>query len=98
MAKAKNKKLNPTVRKKSWVLFATIFFATYFISLFIPLISGYTRFPVYVAICGKLPVVASDIAGKSYRLPGDEIYGPTMFANSYFCTENQAKDEGYRRN
>jgi hypothetical protein len=44
----------------------------------------------------RLPVAATKFAAAySYELPGEPLYGPSPF-NEYFCTEQQAKNAGFR--
>lgn len=96
MVKANTEKTIKGRNKKILIGFGA-FVAVYIASLFTPLLSGYTRFPVYVVKCGGLPVAASDLAGKSYRLPGHEVYGPSLFTNKYFCTEQEAVKNYYQK-
>lgn len=95
MVKSNTKKSVKEGKQKILVGFG-IFVAVYVISMFVPVISSYTRFPVYIVKCDGLPVITSDLAGKSYSLPGDEMYGPSIFKNSYFCTEQEVIEKGYR--
>lgn len=95
MVKADTKRA--TKRRSKKILIGTgILIVVYAISLFTPLISSYSRYPIYLVKCGGAPVITSDLAGKSYTLPGDPAYGPSLFKNGYYCSEQEAIDRGYR--
>lgn len=83
--------------KKKWLIVSAVLIALYFVSLFVPLIAPFTRYPLYIVKCGGLPIVASNFAaGNTYRVPGDEGYGVKVFDNHMFCTESEAKSAGFR--
>lgn len=69
----------------------------YTISLFVPGISPYTRYPLYVVKCAGRPVIASDFAGhETYITPGSRFYGINPFTTAaYFCSEEAARAHGY---
>lgn len=97
----KDKKLkhkNKRSTKQKWLIRTGVFVGIYFISLFVPLISPYTKFPLYVIKCGGLPVVE---IGYSYILPTVDNIGRRYYINPligvYYCTEQEAKDAGLRK-
>jgi len=77
---------------------AVIFVILYTASLFIPLISPFTRYPLFVLKCLNLPIEASEfMAGDSYTVPGSQTYRVDMFTTHYFCTESQAQAAGFHK-
>lgn len=69
--------------------------AVYFISLYVPLISAYTKYPVYVVKCGGKPIIAKRGKRDNYTLPGNRFYNINFRITDYFCTEAEAKSAGY---
>jgi energy-converting hydrogenase Eha subunit A len=90
------KKDTPTKKshKKAIIITSTIV-GLYVISLFVPFISNYTQFPLYVIKCGGRPVVAN--IGGSYDVPGSSTYQVTGLDKAFFCSEKEAKAAGYRK-
>lgn len=85
-------------KKKSYkkaIIIVSAIVAAYIISLFVPLISGYTRFPIYIVKCRNLPVIGYDLAGYSYKLSSSKSYGPSIFVSQYFCNETEAMRAGF---
>lgn len=78
-----------------------VFIIAYAISMYMPIIGGYTGWPYALIKCGKLPVITSDfMADYSYSVPGMTSYrGPTWLnnVNSYVCTPQDAVQQGYRK-
>jgi hypothetical protein len=78
-----------------------VFLLLYIVSMFLPIIGGYTAYPVAIARCGKLPVITSDfMAGYDYSEPGmTSYYGPSWLNTNknYVCTAQDAEAEGYRK-
>jgi hypothetical protein len=71
----------------------------YLVSLLVPWVYPYTRYPVYFVKCGGAPVVATDFAAAySYDRPGDKYYGIDPFVSEYFCTAAEAEAAGYHHN
>lgn len=75
-----------------------VFAVVYIVSLFVPIISNFTKYPIYVVKCGGQPVIVTDLAGKGYILPGNKVYGPSVFMSGYYCTEQEAIDRHYQKN
>ncbi|HWZ65193.1 MAG TPA: hypothetical protein VNX65_00160 [Patescibacteria group bacterium] len=79
---------------------STIVAGLYLVSLFIPVVSSYTRYPLYVVKCGGLPITGSHLASAtgSYLLPGgrfsDNIF-TLWLVDAYFCSETEAQAAGY---
>lgn len=72
--------------------------AFYAVSLFLPLVSPFTRYPLYLIKCGGQPIAASNFAsGNTYTVPGDRSYDVGAFTNYYFCNESSAYDAGFRK-
>lgn len=70
----------------------------YVVSLFLPLISPFTKYPVYLIKCGGQPIAASNFAsGNTYTVPGENNYDVGAFTNYYFCSEAEAHDAGFRK-
>jgi len=80
---------------KKLVLGIGAFLAIYTLSLFIPIISNFTQYPLYVIKCGGLPIVAN--AGKTYDIPGSPTYSVTGLDEAFFCKEEEARAAGYWR-
>lgn len=89
-------------KELSKVDFATVLgllVVLYIGSLFTPLLSPYSKFPLFVVKCRGLPVVASNFAaGNDYAIPGDWNYRITPFTDYYFCTEKDAQNAWFSRN
>ena len=84
------------LKPKNVAVTIIIFFVCYVISLQVPFISPFTKFPLYIAKCGKLPVMASKFAaGYYYILPSSRSYGVNAVMDSYFCSEDEAKKAGF---
>lgn len=64
---------------------------------FVPYVGTFIRFPLGVARCGKLPVMAEENDGlKIHYLPGSAIYQVNNVANGkFFCSEEEASKAGY---
>lgn len=87
--------------KKIVLITATLaILVPYTASLFIPGISPYARYPLYVIKCAGLPIVASDFGGyKSYVTPENRFYSINPLTTAaFFCTEEEARANGYRKN
>lgn len=80
------------------IIIPIVVISLYIISLFVPLISPYSQFPLYFVKCGgKPPIIASRFAAAwSYSMPGDVSYQVTPFAE-YFCTEEEAQKAHFSR-
>jgi len=90
------------LRKHKKALITTgIIVVVYIVSIFLPIIGGYTAYPVAIARCGKLPVITSDfMAGNTYSEPGMTSYsGPNWLSSNknYVCTTQEAEAQGYRK-
>lgn len=107
MSKAQNKQSQETksnaaswLKSHKWVKRAVIIFVvTYIVSLFVPYISGYTKFPLYVIGCGKLPIEANGLDGPKYYLPNNmyyRTYYSPLTTDHYFCSEAEAQKAGYQ--
>lgn len=73
----------------------------YIVSMFLPVIGGYTSYPIAVARCGKLPVITSTFAASySYVEPGASGYdGPSIVSSyeDYVCTAAEAESQGFHK-
>ena len=79
------------------VAIAAVVVASFLVSLLIPGVSPYTRFPLYVATCGHNPIIAYQLAGRSYITSQSKQYGPNYLVAEYFCTEAEAQAAGYTK-
>ena len=89
---------NNTIRASiSFVVFVCI----YAVSMYIPIVGGFTAYPVVIVKCSKLPVVTTDIMGaRIYTESGERGYGKGMVLSTiktYMCTPQEAGERGYRR-
>lgn len=92
MAKAKKKLPQPL----KWLITIGIILLIYIISLFMPVISNYTSFPLHILRCGGMPILASDLAGAGvYRTPKSSLYGPHFLTQKVYCSETEAQEDGY---
>ncbi len=77
------------------------FILIYTASIFIPIVGGYTAYPVAVIKCGNLPVITNDfMASYTYSEPGMTTYsGPNWLSThkNYVCSAKDAEAEGYRK-
>jgi hypothetical protein len=82
--------------KRKWLRVFTYVLIAYVASMLLPIVSPYSRYPVYLLKCGHPPVAGSDFAASyDYQLPEDANYSINPFTNAYFCTEQEARDENY---
>jgi hypothetical protein len=82
--------------KKKWLIGVGAVIGLYIVSLFVPYISNATRLPLYLVKCGGQPITASEFAASyTYTVPGGKIY--YTFGDRYYCSEQEAKDAGFRR-
>jgi len=72
-----------------------IFVVIYVITLFIPLVSNYTQFPLYVVKCSGLPLVTN--GGGSYITPDSATYSVGLINTGFYCTEQEAQAAGFRK-
>jgi hypothetical protein len=86
-------------RNRKWPAVLAILLVLYGISLFVPLISPFSRYPLFVVYCRRLPIVANNFAGgRTYTLPSDSrFYKVDPFTDYYFCTEKDAQVAGFSR-
>ncbi|HVI69172.1 MAG TPA: hypothetical protein VM581_01820 [Magnetospirillaceae bacterium] len=80
-------------KKLTWSI--GIFLSLYMVSIFIPFVSAFTQYPLYVVKCMRLPIAAH--AGRNYVLPDSDIYRITGFEEMYFCSEDEAHKAGYHK-
>jgi hypothetical protein len=58
----------------------------------------FIAFEVATIRCGHQPAIATKFAaGYTYDLPGDAGYGPSLFADTFYCSAGEAEAAGYRR-
>ncbi len=70
----------------------------YLVSLFVPVLSLYTSYPLYILKCGHRPIIASTFAASySYVTPDSPHYGLSIFDTEFFCTEAEAERNGYHK-
>ncbi|HWZ65195.1 MAG TPA: hypothetical protein VNX65_00170 [Patescibacteria group bacterium] len=72
----------------------------YIVTLFVPLVSSYTKYPLYVVRCGGLPIAGTHLASArgTYSLPGEMSWYTFFWAwlfEDYFCSETEAQAAGY---
>jgi len=80
--------------KKLFIFLALVII--YAISLILPLVSPFTKYPIYLIYCERRPVVGSNFAaGYDYILPSDRQYHIDPFTNKYWCNEKQAIADGH---
>ena len=93
-----NQTLREKIRTHKIVWIVGTLLTLYIVSLFLPFVSAYTRYHLYVVKCGGLPIEASSFAaGYSYTIPGSRGYRVDIFSNHYFCTEQEAQAAGYHK-
>lgn len=91
--KGKNSHKNPEKILK----IALIIAGCYIISIFIPYIASYTKYPLYIIKCGGMPITASKFMGSwSYNLPGESSYGVSPVTSDLFCSEKDARAAHYQ--
>lgn len=95
LARLITRKVSRDFKSVNWKDVGTFCAIVYVVSLFVPFIGPYTQFPVYIVICGGMPVATSTIAGRVYYPPGSPVYKVTPFNGPYFCDEQSAKSAGY---
>jgi len=82
---------------KKFTITLCVFVWLYFMSLFVPFISNFTLFPLYVIKCGGLPLTTLEKGiYKVYIKPGEPVYGSNLLSSAYFCTEAEAQAAGFR--
>lgn len=86
---------NSKVKTYSWV--AGIILLAYVIGLVNPITGNYLKYPYYELFCGQKPVVASDFMARTYLTPDMKSYKVKNMGATLYCTENDAKANGYRR-
>lgn len=93
---SKSKLSRQTKKIAIWLLTVVV---VYVLSMFIPIIGGYTSYPYAVLRCGKLPVVTNNfMAAHSYSVPGTPTYaGPNYLSQlkNYVCSIDEAEAQGY---
>ena len=87
------------MKKSKWLAGCVVGLAGYMVSLFVPLVSPFTRYPLYVIKCGGRPIAARTFAaGYSYRVPSDKKhYKIDSLTDRYFCTEAEAEAAGFHK-
>lgn len=92
--------MNQNLTRKELIILSLVlgFIGLYVISLFVPLVKPYSRYPIEFVKCGfKQPIVASKFGGD-YIVPGsDTVHGLSGFTDDFFCTEPEAQAAGYHR-
>ena len=70
----------------------------YLVALFVPVISLYAWYPLYILKCGHRPIIASTFAASnSYVTPESPHYDLSPFDTEFFCTESEAEKNGYHK-
>jgi predicted neutral ceramidase superfamily lipid hydrolase len=81
--------------KHKWPVSLIVFFILFIGSMFAPLTSPYSKYPVYIVKCGGQPIVATNFAAAhSYSIPSDKRYGINPFVE-YYCTTQEAQAAGF---
>lgn len=83
------------VRQRKLLLALSIFIVLYVVSLFLPFISSYTQYPLYMVKCEGSPLVSD--ADKDYFVPGSKFYRVTGLEEAFFCNEQEAQAAGYEK-
>ena len=84
---------------KKPIIAALIIVICYLISLFVPVISVYTKYPLYFVKCGGQPIFGYTLKNQhKYYVPGDPLYRIDITGDKYFCSEKEARSAGYERN
>ena len=87
----------PLSGRKKLAVIGLLFCSLYTLSLFAPLVQGYTLYPLYLLKCGAQPISATKFAAAySYTVPSSTSYSIGVF-DTYFCAEQEAQDAGFRR-
>jgi hypothetical protein len=95
MSKTNKKEPKKNLKKKSIIALS---FIILILGFFAGIGSGVLQYTFATIRCMSTPVAASDfMAGYTYELPGEKGYGPSIF-NKYYCTEQGAKNAGFRHN
>lgn len=93
-----DRNLSTRSRKRLIKLLLVAIALLYVVSLFVPVISLYTSYPLYVLKCGHQPIIASTFAASnSYVTPDSPHYGLSPFDTEFFCTEAEAQRNGYHK-
>ncbi len=69
-----------------------IFVSLYTVSLFVPFVSPYTKYPLYVVKCLGLPLA---INADNYVTPDGISYTVGVLTTDYFCSEREAQAAGH---
>jgi hypothetical protein len=93
MATKKNAAQEKKSHKKLYVILG-IFLGLYIVSLFTPIISNYTQFPLYVIKCGGRPIVG---IWWTYITPDSPSYGVSGLNKAFFCSEEEAQAAGFQK-
>lgn len=80
---------------QSWIIVPSVLLSLYIGSLFMPFISPYSKYPLYIIKCGGWPIEASKFYEPSYVTPSDRAYEITPLTDHYFCTEDEAQTAGF---
>lgn len=94
MSTTKNKTIN---NKKKWLIAVGTFVLLYLISLGVPYISAYTKYPLYVVKCGGEPVIGSNLKSRIYYPVGHILHNVKPGNDYYFCTNAEAEEAGFER-
>jgi len=82
-----------------YLVIAGILVIVYIASLFVRPISAFTRYPVMVVKCGRMPIIGQPpIFGvRTYLTPGNSAYNISFLndPDNYFCTEYDAQRAGF---
>jgi len=80
---------------KKPIIVILIILVSYLVSLFVPVISVYTRYPLYFVKCGGSPIIGEELKTRKYYIPGDKLYKLYPTAEAFFCTEQEAEENSY---
>ena len=82
-------------------IFSLVFICVYAISMYVPLIGGFTAYPIATIKCGRSPIITSNFMGVyDYTEPGmQNYYGATALntMSNYVCTVHDAESQGYHK-
>lgn len=68
----------------------------YVLALINPLTGNHLQYPYYELFCGRKPVVALSFMGsRTYKTPDMQGYDVGGMYSTLYCTENDARSNGY---
>jgi len=97
--KVSRKTKSSLVKGQKRGIILVIVVVVYIVSMFFPVIGGFTAYPVAMIRCGKPPVITSNFAGSYNELGTKGYSGPNILSvyKNYVCSASEAESQGFRR-